>query len=308
METIDTAEYPLTPSQGLTLASRLELYRELTKSGIVALVLISTSCGFFIGKALESKEGDFLKFVLLLLGTFLLAAGGSALNQVQERHIDARMPRTAKRPIPSGKLPVREALILSIALLLTGVVLLATLSSVVLILGLAAFVSYNGFYTLWWKRRWAFAAIPGAIPGALPILMGYAGATGKVFTLPGFYLFTILFLWQMPHFWAIALRYQKDYALGQIPTLPVVYGDTYTLNQIGIWCLAYLGTALLAPFVLHASWIYVALSIPMAAKIFIELIRFSQNPYSKSWLHFFLWINFSLIIFLSAAVTDAYVF
>src|SRR6185437_16687128 len=94
----------------------------------------------------------------------------------------------------------------------------------VAVLGLLAVLSYNGLYTLWWKRRWSYAAIPGAIPGALPILMGHYAAAGHLGAPAGIYLFLLLFFWQMPHFWVLALRFRADYEKGDFPTLPVTHG------------------------------------------------------------------------------------
>jgi protoheme IX farnesyltransferase len=171
-------------------------------------------------------------------------------------------------------------------------------------LGLAAILLYNGLYTLWWKKYWAYAAVPGAIPGALPILMGYTAASGKVFSPQGFYLFFILFYWQMPHFWALALRFQDDYAQGGFPTLPVKHGQGITLKHITIWSLSYGALAIIAPFFIHVRWVYLIPTVLITAKVFYELYLFVTRPEGKRWLRFFLWVNFSLVFYLGAAVLD----
>jgi protoheme IX farnesyltransferase len=288
------------------LLEQLKIYKELSKSGIVTLVLISVFAGYLIGQSHEVPL-DWVRMSLTLLGILFLASGSSALNQVQEQKIDAHMPRTAGRPLPSGRISTLAALGFVGAMLFLGLSLLYLLGWSLFILGIAAVIFYNGLYTLWWKKHWAFGAVPGAIPGALPILMGHVAAQGKVFTPSGFYLFFILFFWQMPHFWVLALRYQKDYEQGGFPTLPVRHGEWVTLNQITVWCLAYLGLALIAPFFLAVRWIYLVPTILVSIKVLIELYRYSKNPEGKSWLHFFLWVNFSLIIFLGFAVIDLWI-
>jgi protoheme IX farnesyltransferase len=282
---------------------RFATYRELAKSGIVTLVLISVLAGYWIGQSIEAQF-DFLHLIRTLGGVLGLAAGSSALNQVQERNVDAQMPRTASRPLPSGRLSLNEAYLFIILSLTLGLALLASIDPQVLLLGAGAVVSYNGLYTLWWKRKWAYAAVPGAIPGALPILMGYAAAHGSPWTPAGLYLFFVLFYWQMPHFWALALRFEKDYAFGNFPTLPVSRGAEVTRFQIGLWGLCYVGLAALAPLFLRTGSTYVTLSLAMSLKVLWELRAYLKQPDSRHWLRFFLWINFSLIVYLAAAVLD----
>jgi len=283
--------------------SRLKIYKELAKSGIVALVLISVLGGYLIGHPFETPL-SLWHLLLTLVGVLLLASGSSALNQLQEHTIDAQMPRTALRPIPSGRITSREALVFCLLSLVVGLIMLWAVSPTVAGLGCLAVVLYNGLYTLWWKRRWSFAAVPGAVPGALPILMGYAASSGQVITPGGLYLFFILFYWQMPHFWALAIRYTKDYAQGGIPTLPVTHGSGITVKHIVLWCLAYIALALLAPLFLQVLWVYMVIAGLISAKLLWELWAFARQPESKGWLKFFLWINFSLIGYIAAAAAD----
>jgi protoheme IX farnesyltransferase len=281
----------------------LSTYRELSKSGIVALVLISVMGGFFIGHPFE-KPLSLPEFMITLLGVLFLASGSSALNQVQERKLDALMPRTAKRPLPSERISLSHALAFIGISIVVGLILLFQISASVFILGLAAIALYNGLYTMWWKRHWAFAAVPGAIPGALPILMGFAASQGNAFHPAGVYLFALLFFWQMPHFWVLAIRYKTDYEQGGIPTLPVVHGSGITSNHIVVWCLAYVALALIAPLFLKVGVIYLVSSISVSLKLLWSLKSFCKNPESKNWLSFFLWVNFSLIIYIAAAALD----
>ena len=294
---------PNSGPQKLSLGARWSVYKELSKSGIVALVLISVLGGYLIGQPSETMFS--LKHMLLtLFGILILASGSSALNQLQEVTVDAKMPRTSKRPLPSGRISKGEALTFVLTFVILGLILLAMISWTELVLGALAVISYNGFYTLWWKRKWAYAAVPGAIPGALPILMGHVAVTEQLWAPGGIYLFFILFFWQMPHFWALALRYKDDYAVGEFPTLPVAKGSGVTIFQIVLWCLAYVALALVAPLFLRVGNFYLSVTLLMSLKLLWELVRFVKQPESKRWLHFFLWINFSLIAYIGAAAID----
>ncbi len=285
--------------------SSLSEFAQLSKSGIVTLVLISVLGGYLIGHPLETSL-DLPRLALTLFGVLFLASGSSALNQLQERDLDASMPRTANRPLPSGRMSARQVTVFILVFLALGLLLLYQVSTAIFVLGIAAVISYNGLYTLWWKKHWAYAAVPGAIPGALPILMGYAAASGQVFTPAGIYLFGILFYWQMPHFWVLALRYTDDYAKGGFPTLPVARGANVTVLQIIVWCLAYIALSLIAPLFLPVGKLYLILTLPMSLKVLWELRAFAKAPESKKWLHFFLWVNFSLIAYIGAAAIDAW--
>ncbi len=289
------------------LTKKIKILKELSKSGIVALVLISVLGGYLVGHPLEKRLSP-SHLLWTLLGVLFLATGSSALNQYQEKILDSKMPRTAQRPLPAHKISSQAALVFISICLALGIFILKKISLPVCLLGLFALFSYNVLYTLWWKKSWAFAAVPGAIPGALPILMGYVAAKEN-FSSPsdfsrGLYLFFLLFFWQMPHFWALAIKYKKDYAQGGVPTLPVIYGTPATLYHVILWCLAYIAIALGAPLFFKVGSFYLILSLLMCAKLGIELFKFSRSPESKAWLHFFLWINFSLIVFIGALAAD----
>ncbi len=288
------------------LRDQVGYFKELSKSGIITLVLISVLGGYLAGHSPE-KPLDWGRMALTLLGLMLVSSGSTALNQFQERSIDAAMPRTAGRPLPSGKLSPQQALVFIALALALGTLVLGWISPILALLGWVAVISYNGLYTLWWKQHWAYAAVPGAIPGALPILMGYEAARGSLAAPGGWYLFFLLFFWQMPHFWVVAIKYKQDYAAGKIPTLPVTYGTEVTVRQIAVWCLAYIAISLAGPLFLPLGWGYSAATILMGAKLLWELRKFAKAPESRSWLHFFLWVNFSLIIYIFTAVADLWI-
>ena len=289
--------------------STFRAYQQLAKSGIVALVLISVLGGF----ALLSPPGESFaweRLAFTFFGVLFLASGSSALNQLQEWRDDARMPRTAARPLPSGVLTKKQAALFVAIGIVAGLLLLSQVSPQVVALGLLALLFYNGFYTLWWKRKWAYAAIPGAIPGAIPILIGAVAAQGSLVHKGAWYLFGLLFLWQMPHFWVLALKYREDYAQGGFPTLPVAHSRGVTVTQITLWCLAYVALALSAPWFLdmsrEATRIYIILAALLSLKLLAKLSEFREAPESKAWLQFFLWINFTLMGYLLAAAVPTY--
>jgi protoheme IX farnesyltransferase len=169
-------------------------------------------------------------------------------------------------------------------------------------------ILYNGFYTLWWKTRWVFAAVPGAIPGALPVTMGYAANTQEIFSPDSIFLFTILFLWQMPHFWALALKFKDDYQKAGVPTLPNAIGVQRTIYQMGLYTFSYCGVALMAPMFVTVRWFYLIAVFPVVVQIFIEFFRFLKSNGEKRWLAFFMWINVSVLVFLFIPAIDRWLF
>jgi heme o synthase len=193
-------------------------YAELTKPRITATVMLTTLVGFVVASV---GAVDLTALGAVLLGTGLVAAGASALNMLLERETDARMLRTRTRPLPAGRLRPVEALAFGGALTVAGLVALLWWSGVTA--AAVAFLTWASYLFLYTplKTRTSLSTIVGAFPGALPPVIGWAGARGSV--EPGAYvLFAILFLWQIPHFLAIAWIYREDYARGGLPMLPVL--------------------------------------------------------------------------------------
>src|ERR1051326_974819 len=180
---------------------------ELTKPRITFLVLVTTVVGFYMG----SSDGiNFLLLFHAILGTAFVASGASALNQYVERHLDARMVRTRNRPLPDGRLVANEALIFSVVISVAGVLyLLYFVNGITAALGLATLTGYILVYTPL-KTRTALCTLIGAFPGAAPPVMGWTAARGQMDAV-ALSLFAILFLWQMPHFFAIAWIFTEDY-------------------------------------------------------------------------------------------------
>jgi protoheme IX farnesyltransferase len=193
-------------------------YVALTKPRLNLLVVATSAAGYYLG----SPGGPAaLPMAQAVFGTALVAAGAAVLNQVSERETDALMPRTRARPVPDGRITPHDAIVFGAVLATAGVALLALVSNL-LAGGLAAatLVIYVGVYTPL-KRRSSVATLVGAIPGALPPLIGWTAGSGRV-SIGGAALFAIVFFWQIPHFMAIAWLYRDDYRKAGFPMLPVV--------------------------------------------------------------------------------------
>lgn len=204
-------------------------YMVLTKPDVTFLVVITTLAGFYLGSRGPIEWGLML---LTVCATMLVAGGTAALNQYVEREQDALMRRTASRPLPSGQLQPREVLVFGLVAIVLGAVWLAAAANVLsALVALATSALYLGLYTPL-KTRTTLSTAVGAIPGALPPLIGWAAARGSI-SPAAWVLFAILFFWQFPHFMSIAWIYREDYARAGIRMLPVVdrTGDS-TFRQI----------------------------------------------------------------------------
>lgn len=285
----------------------IKLYADLTKFGIVVFSVLAGLAGYATGFQIE-QSFDWLILFKTLLGIYLISSGSLALNQVQEWKIDQKMPRTSKRPIASGKIKPAAAGILALVLIVSGSNILFQIQPIAAWVGIVCIFLYNVAYTMYWKKRWVFAAVPGAIPGALPVTIGYAAANPDIFNAESLYLFLIMFLWQMPHFWVLAIKYKDDYAKGGFPTLPVALGLDKTLFQIGLYTFVYVGVALAAPIFVHVSWMYLLLTFPFCFKVLQEFYRYYKSNGSERWLAFFMWLNVSMLVFIIIPVIDKWNF
>jgi heme o synthase len=213
-----------------TLRGRAAAYFELTKPRVVTMILITALAGFYMG---SGREFDFILALKLICGTALAAGGTLALNQYLERDLDALMHRTRGRPLPSGRLQPREALVFGTATGLAGIIYLYVEVNP-LSAGVTGIISllYLGGYTPMKRFTW-LCHMAGAIPGALPPLIGWAAATGTV-GLEAFVLFGIMLLWQLPHSLSIARIYQADYARAGLSLLPLDHAGGNPVNAVMI--------------------------------------------------------------------------
>jgi protoheme IX farnesyltransferase len=213
---VDVAPVPL--SVGRRSSQVVADYLALTKPRLNSLVVVTSAGGYYLG---ASRPQAFLPMAAAAVGTALVAGGAAVLNQVYERETDALMQRTRLRPLPDRRVTPEEARTFGTLLAAGGIVLLSvSANALAALLALATLVVYLTVYTPM-KRRSPLATLIGAVPGALPPLIGWAAASGTV-SLGGWSLFAIVFLWQIPHFMAIAWLYRDDYARAGFPMLPVV--------------------------------------------------------------------------------------
>lgn len=230
-------------------------YLELTKPRILGMVLVTTAIGFALAK---DGLAPYSLLAWTLLGTALASGGAGALNHFFERDADERMARTRNRPLPAGLIPPWQALVLGLLLSVAGCALLMLFANALAaLLALATIVLYVAVYTPMKRLSWWNTPI-GAIPGAIPPLIGWAAATGTL-AAGAWVLFFILFLWQHPHFYAIAWMFREDYAAGGFRMLPVVQPDgknTFRLSLAS--CIVLIPVSLWPTFVQMCGWFYFA--------------------------------------------------
>ena len=286
--------------------SILKAYGRLTKWGITVFALISAGSGYALAVHLHpyTVQPPYA-LVWFLGGLYLVISGGFILNQATEHRLDSKMNRTKKRPIPSGAMTPVQAFCLGSVYLVGGSFLLLALNPLTCFLSILAFLLYNVCYTLHWKRKWVFAAIPGALPGALPVMIGYSMGSSSIFSIESLYLFFLLFFWQMPHFWTLALHYKEDYKQAGVPLLPNLLGREKTLFFMGLYLFCYLALAAISPLLFKMNFVYLFLLLPFCFKIGKEFFKFLK---SREWKPFFLWLNFSVLIFLWAPVCDLWIY
>ena len=225
----------------------------LMKPRILLMVLLTVLAGFYLG---VRGTPDYVALLQMLAGTALAGGGTLALNQFLERDLDARMARTLLRPLPSGRLQPAEALLFGVLLVVGGLLYLAL--SVNAVSGVAAAVTAGGYLYLYtpMKRKSAWCIAIGAVPGALPPVIGWAAATGTL-GIEAWILFAILYAWQLPHTLAIAMQYRDEFARAGIRLLPAIDpDDTCARWQIVCGCLGLLTVSLLPTVIGFAGSLY----------------------------------------------------
>jgi protoheme IX farnesyltransferase len=249
-------------------------YLELTKPRITWLILMSTGIGYYFG---HRGAVDWLLLFHALMGTALIASGTATLNQWYERDADSKMRRTLARPIPAGRLSARNALLFGLALLLSGELELTLgVNHLTAWLGLFTIASYLLLYTPLKRRTW-WSTTVGAFPGAMPPLIGFAAAAGTL-TAEAWVLFAIIFLWQFPHFYAIAWMYRDDYARAGIRMLPVVEPDGLsTSRQIVLTALLLIPASLLPGFFSMTGHWYLAAALALGGLFLKSAVKAARE-------------------------------
>ena len=255
------------------IRSKIRDYYSLTKPEVNLLILMTTSAGYYLG-----LRGTFHITGLLntLFGTLLVASGTATLNQWMEKAWDGRMKRTAKRPLPSGRISSHEAFLFGMFLSVAGGVYLALLvNRLSSLLAVSTLLSYLLIYTPL-KRRTPLCTLLGAFPGAMPTLIGWAGSSDAV-NLQALFLFAVLFLWQFPHFLAIALMYREDYEGAGYRMLPQFDGDSrFTGGEIVAFTVALVLTTLL-PGISRAAPAYLLSMLLAGGFLFYHSLRLAAS-------------------------------
>ncbi len=272
--TLEPAADPAPRTLGAVVAD----YVSLTKPGLSGLVLFTAAGGML----LSGRSLDWKTWLFAMLGTAGTVGAANTINCVIERESDRFMARTANRPLPTKRLSVAQALAFSVVLACVSVPLLwAGVNWLTGVLGVVALCSYAFVYTPMKSRtHWAMQA--GAFPGALPPLMGWTAATGRI-EVPGLVLFAILFFWQLPHFIAIALFRKNEYQAAGLTSLPLQKGDDVArLHAVG-YVAVLLGVSVLPFFVGVAGWLYLAAALGLGTWFAVVAVRGWRGKLGPVW-------------------------
>ncbi len=245
-------------------------YLELSKSRIVFMVLVTTAAGYIIG----AHPFDWVVLLNTLAGTALVAAGTNALNEYVERDLDGMMKRTRRRPLPAGRISPRAALVFCTGVSVIGTLYLGLLVNwLTALLGAFTLITYVFIYTPL-KRRSTICTVVGAVPGAIPPLMGWTAATGAL-GLGGWIAFGILFFWQLPHFMAISWMYREDYGRAGFTMLSVVDDDGKAVaRQAILYSLALLTVSILPYFFGMSGLVYLFIATMAGLWITVSSLLF----------------------------------
>jgi protoheme IX farnesyltransferase len=268
-----TATVPVSLATGRRTSSAFADYVSLTKPRLNLLVVISGAAGYYLG---VTDRLTFPAIVETIVGTAFVAGSAAVLNQVYERDTDALMRRTRSRPLPGGRVAPGDARIFGLALAGAGLGLLTLTHVLAAVLALITLVCYLLIYTPM-KQRSPAATLVGAVPGALPPLIGWAAATGSL-SIGAWSLFAIVFLWQVPHFMAIAWMYRDDFEKAKFPLLPVIEPNGYRAGRQALIFSALLAPAGLVPTLVGMAGVwYAQLAVILGLGMLFVTARFAAN-------------------------------
>ncbi|MDQ2940801.1 MAG: heme o synthase [Chloroflexota bacterium] len=284
---------------------RLGPYVALTKPRIIELLLITTVPTMVLAQG--GLPSVWLMLAVVVGGT-LAAGGANAMNQFVDRDIDHLMRRTRNRPLPSHAISPAAALVFGIALSVISFAWLALLVNLLsALLALSATAFYVFVYTIWLKRSTPNNIVIGGAAGCVPVLVAWASVTGSV-GIPALVLFAIVFYWTPPHFWALALRYQDDYAAAGVPMLPVVRGEAETARQIVLYSLLLVGVSLLLWPAAGMGLIYVAAAVGLGALFLVYALRLRHDAADgRAAIHLFRYSISYLTLLFAAVALDSLV-
>ena len=263
------------PSAAVRPRRRLAAYVALTKPRIIELLLVTTIPAMFV--AARGVPPVWL-MIATTLGGAAAAGSANAINCWVDRDVDAVMARTAHRPLVRSEVPPRSALRFGVGLGVGAFVWLAlTVNLLAAVLAIAANLFYVLVYTMGLKRRTTQNIVIGGAAGCVPVLVGWAAVTGTV-ELPALLLFAIVFAWTPPHFWALALRYRRDYARAGIPMLPVVMGVAETTRQILLYTVLLVAVSLMFGAVAQLGLLYLVSAVALGAGYIVSSFRLWRSP------------------------------
>ncbi len=280
--------------KAMSVSSTIRDYIVLTKPGIVILVLITTLTGMYFA---QRGLPDGVLVFWTLLGTGLSSAGSAALNQYFERDIDSLMTRTKNRPLPLGSINPTGALIYGSLLIIIGILIhLVFVNKLSAFLTFLASFVYVVVYTLALKRRSPVATEIGGISGALPPVIGYAAVLNSL-NIEALVLFIIMFLWQPPHFWVLAIKYYQDYKLAGIPTLPVSKGIDEAKMKTLIYTASLLPVSIMPAILGMAGSIYFYSAIVLSVVYIVLTFKFFFSKKPNGMFLFFYSILYLALLF-----------
>ncbi len=276
-------------------------YFTLTKPSIILLLLITTVPAMVLA---ESGWPSTWLVIATLIGGMLAAGGAGAVNMYIDRDIDAIMRRTRNRPIPRGAIPARHALIFGIAQgVASGIWLALTVNLLSAALAVAAFLFYTVVYTLYLKRTTVHNTVLGGAAGAAPPLIGWTAVTGHI-GLQGVLLFLLVFYWQPPHFWALALGLADDYRAASIPMMPTVVGERETKRQIILYAILTAALSLIFGAVARLGVLYLVVAIAGGAGFIWYAVRIYRSPGTGGTRAMFRYSTSYLALLFAAMVLD----
>jgi protoheme IX farnesyltransferase len=275
-------------------------YVEMTKPKVQSLLIFTTVTTMYV-----AGDPSISLVLLTCLGGALSAGGAGAINHALDRDIDRVMKRTADRPVASGRVSVRAAIVYGVLLGCASFALLSlTVNPLAAVLAMSGFLGYVLVYTMWLKRTTPQNIVIGGAAGAVPPLVAWAAVTGGLTGTP-LYLFAIIFFWTPPHFWSLSLLMKDEYARAGVPMLPVVRGETETRRQILLYAvLLYAVTQL--PFCAgEFGALYLVASVLLGALFIAGAVRLMRKPSRRDALRLYLFSLAYLALLFGAMVADA---
>ncbi|WP_436793909.1 heme o synthase [Actinospongicola halichondriae] len=289
-----------TPSRSQQVRTTVGAYVALTKPRIIELLLVTT-----VPTQIVAQRGmpPLWLIVATVFGGTLAAGGANAINMYVDRDIDKLMSRTQNRPLATGAIEPRNALIFAIALEIVAFAFLwATVNLLSAALAVSACLFYVFIYTLWLKRTSTHNIVIGGAAGAVPVLIGWSSVTNTLDWAP-VVLFAVIFIWTPPHYWPLAIRYRDDYAAADVPMLPVLVDDKVTCRRIIAYTLALWATTLLFAPVADMGLTYLGSAIALGAIFLFQTVRLFIDPSPARAMRVFGWsITYVTLLFGAMAV------